>query len=265
MSNWFVTGVSSGIGRAIAAKALARGDQVVGTVRKVDDVAAFEALAPGRAHGVLIDLDRVADVPAAVDRSVGLLGGKIDVVVNNAGRSVYGAVEEVSVEEAQAVFQTNVFGVMAVIQAVLPHFRSVGGGTLINVSSGCGIYGMPGIGIYCASKFALEGMSEALAQEVAGQNVKVMLIEPGAIKTNFVSHATRNVSRKLDAYAGITGGGKEALGVFYDTAGLPPESVADELFEVLDAGETPLRVLMGADNRAMARAKIDQLAAVAAD
>ena len=265
MSNWLVTGVSSGIGRAIAAKALERGENVVGTLRKPDEVAAFEALSPGRAHGVLIDVDRVQDVPSAVAKAIRLLGGKIDIVVNNAGRSVYGAVEEVSVDEAQAVFQTNVFGVMAVTQAVLPHFRSNGGGTLINVSSGCGIYGMAGIGIYCASKFALEGMTEALAQEVAGQDIKVMLIEPGAIKTNFITHATKNVSRKLDVYAGVTGAGKEALGVFYDAAGLPPESVADELFAVLDTGETPLRVLMGSDNRAMARMKIDQLAAAAAD
>ena len=265
MRNWLVTGVSSGIGRAIAAAALERGDHVVGTLRKADEIAAFEALAPGRAHGVLIDLDRVHEVPAAVDKAIRLLGGKIDVAVNNAGRSVYGAVEEVSIEEAQAVFQTNVFGVMAVTQAVLPHFRSVGGGTLINVSSGCGLYAIAGIGIYCASKFALEGMTEALAQETAGQNIKVMLIEPGAIKTNFISHATRNVSRKLEVYAGVTGGGKEALGVFYDAAGLPPESVADELMEVLGKGEAPLRVLMGADNRAMARAKIEQLAAIAAD
>ncbi len=265
MSNWFVTSVSSGIGRAIAAKALARGDQVVGTLRKPDDVASFEALAPGRAHGVLIDLDRVHDVPSAVDKAIKLLGGRIDIAVNNAGRSVYGAIEEVSIEEAQSVFQTNVFGAMAVMQAVLPHFRSVGGGTLINISSGCGIYAVPGIGIYSASKFALEGMTESLAAETAGQNIKVMLVEPGAIKTNFISHATRNVARKLDAYAQVTGAGKEALGVFYDAAGLPPESVADELFEVLDKGETPLRVLMGSDNRAMARAKIDQLAAVAAE
>jgi NAD(P)-dependent dehydrogenase (short-subunit alcohol dehydrogenase family) len=264
MSNWLVTGVSSGIGRAIAAKALEHGGQVVGTLRKADEIAAFEALAPGRAHGVLIDVDRTQDVPGAVDKAIRLLGGKIDIVVNNAGRSVYGAIEEVSIEEAQSIFQTNVFGVMAVTQAVLPHFRSVGGGTLINVSSGCGIYALPGIGIYCASKFALEGMTEALAQEVAGQNIQVMLIEPGAIKSNFISHATKNGARKLEVYADITGGGKEALGVFYDSAGLPPESVADDLFEVLDSNETPLRVLMGADNRAMARSKIDQLATVAA-
>ncbi len=265
MRNWLVTGVSSGIGRAIASAALERGDHVVGTLRKADEIAAFEGLAPGRAHGVLLDVDRTGDVPSGVEKAIGLLGGRIDIVVNNAGRSVYGAIEEVSIEEAQSIFQTNVFGVLAVCQAVLPHFRSVGGGTLINVSSGCGIYAMPGIGIYCASKFALEGMTEALAAEVGDQNIKVMLIEPGAIKTNFISHATRNVSRKLDVYASVTGGGKEALGVFYDAAGLPPESVAEDLFVVLDAGQAPLRVLMGSDNRAMARAKIEQLAAVAAD
>jgi NAD(P)-dependent dehydrogenase (short-subunit alcohol dehydrogenase family) len=265
MSNWFVTGVSSGIGRAIAAKALERGDKVVGTLRNAADAAAFEALAPGRAHAVQIDIDNVAEIPAAIDKAISLLGGRIDIAVNNAGRSVYGAIEEVSVAEAQGVFQTNVFGVLAIMQQVLPHFRANGGGTLINVSSGCGIYAMPGIGMYSASKFALEGMTEALAQETAGQNIKVMLVEPGAIKTNFVSHATKNVSRKLDVYENVTGAGKEALGVFYDQAGAPPETVADELFEVLDSGETPLRVLMGADNRAFARHKIEQLAAAAAE
>ncbi len=95
MSNWLVTGVSSGIGRAIAVKALDRGGQVVGTLRKADEVAAFEALAPGRAHGVLIDVDRTQDVPAAIEKAIKLLGGKIDIAVNNAGRSVYGAVVEV--------------------------------------------------------------------------------------------------------------------------------------------------------------------------
>jgi NAD(P)-dependent dehydrogenase (short-subunit alcohol dehydrogenase family) len=266
MSNWFVTGVTNGgIGRAIAEAALKRGDRVVGTLRKTDEVAEFEALAPGRAHAVLIDVDRVGEVPAAIDKAIHLLGGRIDIAVNNAGRSVYGAIEEVSVEEAQSVFQTNVFGVMAVMQAVLPHFRANGGGTLINVSSGCGIYAVPGIGIYSASKFALEGMTESLAQEVAGQNITVLLVEPGAIKTNFVSHATKNVARKIDAYANVTGGGKEALGIFYDQAGVPPETVADELMEVLDAGEPPLRVLMGADNRAFARMKLEQMATVAAE
>src|ERR1700761_5018937 len=132
MTNWLITGVSSGLGRALAKAALDRGDHVAGTVRKHADLEAFETLAPGRAHGFLADMGEEAQVRAAAEAALGALGG-IDVLVNNAGYGLIGAVEEASLAEARAQFEVNVFGALAAIQAVLPHFRARRAARIVHV------------------------------------------------------------------------------------------------------------------------------------
>src|SRR5512139_987744 len=151
MANWVITGVSSGIGLALAKAALARGDNVAGTVRRRDAAAAFGALAPGRARAVMLDLEQPGQIAPAAQQALAALG-QVDVVVNNAGRSFYGALEETPLEEAQGLFAANLFGPMQVIQAFLPHMRAQGHGTFVNLSSGCGLFGLPGLSAYCASK-----------------------------------------------------------------------------------------------------------------
>lgn len=241
MRSWFITGTSGGVGQSLAVAALSRGDVVVGTVRQPDQVAAFEALAPGRAHGLLLDvdeLDRIGPVAtAAIERA-----GRIDTVVNNAGRSLFGAVEETGLDEAAALFRTNVLAPMAVMQAFLPHFRAIGGGAFVNMSSGCGLIGTPGLGVYSASKFALEGLSEALFAEVQSFGVKVMVVEPGAIATRFISHGTQEVQRRLPEYAALSGAGKAALSVYYESGADQPGDVAQAILHALDAQDPPFRL-----------------------
>src|ERR1051326_1309798 len=147
MRKWLVTGVSGGIGLALAKAALDRGDIVVGTARRDQDLADFTALAPGRSHGLQLDLDDVAAIQPVVDRAI-VLAGNIDIAVNNAGRSLFGAVEEIAADEVRALFETNFIAPLVVMQALLPHFRERGGGTFISMSSGCGFYGTPGLGAY---------------------------------------------------------------------------------------------------------------------
>lgn len=261
MRRWFITGVSSGIGAALAQAALARGDSVVGVARDPEAVRRFEALAPGRTEGVRLDVSHPAEVAAAVARAIE--GGPLDVVVSNAGQSLFGAFEEVSIGEARALFDVNVFGPWAVAQAVLPHFRARGGGQLVHISSGCGVSGMPGLSAYCASKFALEGFSEAMAGEIAAFGVRLMLVEPGAVATRFISHGTREAGRRMPEYGFLSGQGKAPLDAYYQDAAASPESVAAAILKALDQAEPPLRLVLGEDVRPGVREKGAKLIAAA--
>src|SRR5437879_9571696 len=153
MANWLSTGVGGGLGRALAKAALDAGLQVAGTVRRPEALADFEALAPGRARGFLADMADEASVRAAVEQAETALGG-LDVLVNNAGYGLVGAVEEASLAEIRAQFEVNVFGPVAAIQAVLPHFRRRGRGHIINITSVSGLAAWAGTGVYCGSKHA---------------------------------------------------------------------------------------------------------------
>lgn len=252
--SWFITGVSSGIGRSLAELALVRGDTVVGTVRQHRQVAPFEEIAPGRAHGLLLDVDRLEDIPWVAASAIDLTGG-IDIVVNNAGRSLYGAVEETGTDEAAGLFNTNVLAPMAVTQAFLPHFRSRGGGLFVNLSSGCGLFGTPGVGVYSASKFALEGLSEAVAAETGPFGVQVMVVEPGAVATRFISHATQDVKKRLPEYEALSGNGKAALDAYYDSLADDPADVARAILDAVDSDPVPFRLPLSESVRAGMEAK----------
>ncbi|QTH24993.1 SDR family NAD(P)-dependent oxidoreductase (plasmid) [Rhizorhabdus wittichii] len=254
---WLITGISSGIGAALAQAALDRGDHVVGCARKAEDVAKFDAIAPGRSTGVRLDVTDIANVQSIVDGI--LASGPLDIVVNNAGQSLYGAFEETTIAETRAVFDVNLFGPWALAQAVLPHFRERGAGQLVHMSSGSGLMGSPGISAYCASKFALEGMSESLAYEIAPFGIKLMIVEPGAVATRFISHGTHDTERRMPEYAALSGGGKAALEGYYATAAASPESVAQTILAAIDSPEPPLRLIVGEDVRQPFRAKAEQL------
>src|SRR5215469_6569912 len=197
---WFITGISRGFGREMALAALAEGDYVIGTTRngKAD-------ISSDRLSVVALDVSRAEDVAAAVAKAQAI-HSHIDIVLNNAGFGVLGAVEEVEESEARRVFDTNFFGTFHVIQAVLPLLRAQGHGHILNVSSIGGIAGATGYGLYCASKFAVEGLSEALASEIKPFGIHVTIIEPGYFRTDFLSgNSLLRAGRVIEAYASTSG------------------------------------------------------------
>jgi NAD(P)-dependent dehydrogenase (short-subunit alcohol dehydrogenase family) len=249
-----ITGVSSGIGRALATAVLAHGDTVWGSVRQAEQVPIFQALAPGRAHALEMDVTRSAQVQGAVSRV--LAAGPIDVLVNNAGVGMVGTVEETSLDEARTVFETNFFGLLQVTKAVLPAMRQRGRGHIVNVSSGVGLQGMPGMPMYSASKHAVEGLTEALAGEVGGLGVRVGLIEPGAVLTNFTGAGMIEAAGCMPEYAAFTGDGRAGLDRYYQAQATSADKVAAAILALVDDPVPPLRKLVGDDVLASARARI---------
>lgn len=255
---WFITGCSSGFGRAVAEAALARGDRVVGTLRRADQCAAFDRLVPGRSVAEQLDVRNAAQIAAVVQSTIARFG-RIDVMFNNAGYGLLGAIEETSAEEAADIVATNFLGTYHVTRAMLPQLRKQGGGHILNMSSGAGIGAVPGLGLYSATKFAVEGLSEALAQEVAGFGIKVTIIEPGAFNTGFPSGGLVKVKRPLEAYSGLTGQLAAGMQHWYGTHAGDPRRAADAILDVVDAPHPPLRLVLGPDALMGVRAKIDAL------
>ncbi len=189
---WFITGCSTGFGRELAKAVLARGERVVVTARDVEQVQDFEQSGPELARAFPLDVTDLAEVSEAVDHTLDAFG-RIDVLVNNAGYGSMGAVEEVHEEEIRRQFEVNVIGVLNVTRAVLPHMREMRSGHVVNISSVGGFVGVPGFGIYNGTKFAVEGISEALAQEVEPLGIRVTIVEPGAFRTDWAGRADPRV------------------------------------------------------------------------
>jgi NAD(P)-dependent dehydrogenase (short-subunit alcohol dehydrogenase family) len=247
-TTWFVTGVSSGLGRAIAEAALAGGSTVVGTLRKAEQFASFEALAPGRAHAVALDVTDAEAVPVAVQKAIDLTGG-LDVIVNNAGYGLVGAVEELTEAEAGRQMDTNFFGVFRVLKAVIPHLKSRGGGSIINIGSVASARGFPGMGLYSASKFAVAGLSQALARELAPFNIRVTVVEPGGFRTNFGSASMAWAAAPLPDYARMTTRMRESLERPVVPAPNDPARGAHVILALAGMATPPVHLALGADGR----------------
>lgn len=256
--HWLITGVSSGFGRELAQAALARGDTVVGTLRQPAQAEAFSQLAPGRSHGVVLDVTDGAAIPAAVQRALAL-AGHVDVLVNNAGYGFFAAVEETSDAEARHVMETNFFGLLEVTQALLPHLRERRRGHVINLSSMAGLMGLPGAGLYCASKFAVEGLSESLAIELAPFGIHVTVVEPGGFRTDFGKGSMRMGERVIADYAETAGRTRAGMAHFGDHAAGDPKKAAAVLLAAVDAEQPPARLLLGPDMLQAARHKVQVL------
>jgi len=241
---WFITGVSGGLGRAMADAALARGDTVVGTVRNAEQVPAVEALAPGRSFAELLDLTAGEPAIRSCVESATARTGRLDVVVNNAGYGLVGAVEEVSDAEARAQFETNFFGPLSVLRAVVPQLRAQGSGHVVTVSSAAGLFGSGGLGLYSASKFALEGLSESLHGELAPLGVRVTIVEPGAFRTDWSGRSIAKADRVVDAYA-RGGGTRGVIDAMHGNQAGDPARLATAVLAVVDADAPPLRLLLG--------------------
>lgn len=237
---WFITGCSSGFGRAIAEHALERGDRVAVTARRLDAIADITGKAPARAIGLALDVTRPAQVREATAAAFEAMGG-VDVLVNNAGYGVQGAVEDATDEQIRAMFETNVFGLLDVIRAFLPRMRAQGSGHIINISSVGGRFSAPLIGLYSATKYAVCGLSRALAGEIAPHGIKVTVIEPGAYATQFGENLV-NVPAS-PAYAEAARGTEEMLAnmLFQD-----PRDAARVIAAVADMPAPPEELLLGA-------------------
>jgi NAD(P)-dependent dehydrogenase (short-subunit alcohol dehydrogenase family) len=248
---WFITGTSRGFGRAWAEAALERGDRVAATARDATSLDDLVSKYGDRVLPLELDVtDRDADfaaVEAAKERF-----GRLDVVVNNAGYGHFGFIEEVTEGEARAQIETNVFGALWVTQAVLPILRAQGGGHIIQVSSIGGISAFPLVGVYNASKWALEGFSQALAQEVAPFGIRVTLVEPAAFSTDWAGSSSVH-SAELPDYAEVHERVRQAR---VERNGDPghPDASAPALLEIVDAAEPPLRVFFGSSPLATAKA-----------
>ena len=244
MSNsktWMITGAARGFGRIWTEAALARGDRVVATARKLSALDDLVAEYGDRILPVALDVTDRAAVFAAVKQAHAHFG-RLDVVISNAGFGIFGAIEEAGIEDIRANFETNVFGTLNLIQAVLPILRAQGSGHIIPVSSGAGLIGVPNAGIYNGAKFAVEGIGEALAAEVAGFGIKVTLIEPGAYATNFLSETSLTSSKTIPAYDGVRAALAEVLKD--DVAGDPMATVP-AIMQVVDSENPPMRLILG--------------------
>jgi len=241
-----ITGVSSGFGRAVAEAALALGDIVIGTVRTQDAKAAFEAIAPGRAVATILDVTDEAAVHAAVSAAEARTGG-IDILVNNAGYGLVGGVEEASMAEIRAQFEVNVFGAIAVLQAILPFMRTRRAGRILNITSVSGLVGWPSLGIYSGSKFALEGICETLAQEVAPLGIKITMIEPGGFRTQFSKGSRVRTARTIDVYDATVGQSRRILADHAGHEKGDPAKAAQAILKIAAESAPPLRLLLGAD------------------
>jgi NAD(P)-dependent dehydrogenase (short-subunit alcohol dehydrogenase family) len=250
---WLVTGCSSGLGRALATAAAQAGDEVVASARRLGDVEDLARAYPGRVSTVALDVCDTAQCEAAVAHAVDRFGG-VDVLVNNAGSGLFGAVEEVSDDELRAQLDMLVVSAWRLTRLVLPAMRRQGAGHVVNVSSLAGRMGFPGLSAYVAGKYALEGMSQALAAEVAPFGIRVTVVEPGAFATRYGSALVRTDAR-IDAYAAVTGPMWESMRDMQDNPSLSrPEVFAEQVLRLVASGQTPVRVPIGEDALAFVEA-----------
>jgi NAD(P)-dependent dehydrogenase (short-subunit alcohol dehydrogenase family) len=257
---WMITGSSSGFGLAIAQAALAAGDQVVATARDSQSVAELVRQAPERVAAVRLDVtdrDQIGEaVEAALDRF-----GRIDVLVNNAGNGSVGAVEELDIDELKVLHETMFFGAVRLTQLVLPTMREQRSGAIVQISSMGGQLAMPGFGAYCSAKFALEGLSEALAAEVEPLGIRVLIVEPGAFRTEFGASRMHRSQRVIEDYVPTVGPTRQAVDDMDGSQPGDPERAAAAIVETVGAAKAPLRLALGDDAVDSIRAKHERLRA----
>ncbi|KOV67457.1 short-chain dehydrogenase [Streptomyces sp. AS58] len=259
MTTWFITGASRGFGLEIARQALEQGDRVVATARKPEQVEEALTGYGDRLLALALDVTDEAAAAAAVTAAVDAFGG-IDVLVNNAGRGVLGAVEETSADAVRAVYDTNVFGLLHVTRAVLPVMRNQKQGHIINLSSIGGFSSVAGFGVYCSTKFAVEGLSEAMRQELAPLGVNVTIIEPGYFRTDFLDATSLDVQeRTITDYAATSGAVRDAVpGLNHAQPGDPVKGAA-AILAIAAAEAPPLRLQLGTDSADEMNRKVAQL------
>lgn len=247
---WFITGTSKGFGRVWAEAALARGDHVAATARDVKTLAPLVERFRDRVAAITLDVTDKAAVSAAITEAHRRFG-RLDVVVNNAGYGLFGAIEEISEQDARDQIETNLFGALWVTQAALPILRAQGSGHIIQVSSIGGVNAFPTIGLYHASKWDLEGFSQSLAAEVAGFGIKVTLVEPGGYATDWGGPSAKRAT-PLPAYDAA-----RAAVAGWRSSNVPgdPQATGPAILKLVDAKDPPLRIFFGSGGLALTRAE----------
>jgi NAD(P)-dependent dehydrogenase (short-subunit alcohol dehydrogenase family) len=247
MTVWFITGASRGLGAEITRAALSRGHRVVAAARNAEHVRAGFPDAGAALLPVTLDVTDPAQIAAAVATAVETFG-HIDVLVNNAGRGLLGAVEEATDEEIRSIYDVNVFAPLAVTRAVLPGMRAARSGTILNVSSAGGFVSAPGWGVYASTKFAMEGYTEALRDEVAPLGITVGLVEPGFFRTDFLDGTSLQISAGLSDY--VEGPAADVRlatqSINHNQPGDPVRGAA-LIVAAVDSGEVPVRLFLGSD------------------
>jgi NAD(P)-dependent dehydrogenase (short-subunit alcohol dehydrogenase family) len=241
---WFITGTSQGFGRELVRAALERGDSVVATPRNPQAVAAAFSKAADRLFATTMDLRDTPQILNVVKEAIAHFG-RIDILVNNAGYGVNGAVEEASEKEIAAVYETNVFGLLRVTRAVLPHMRKQRSGHIVNLSSIGGLTGLPGWGIYNSTKFAVEGLSEALADELAPLGIGVTIVEPGPFRTEFLGGSLVKTANTLPDYAATAGKTRASALERNGKQQGDPAAAADAIVQAVTSPRPPVHLLLG--------------------
>lgn len=243
---WLVTGSSSGLGKSLVKAIAEQGDFVVATARKKEAVHELEALYPGRVMPFALDVTDSEQIKETV-QAVIEAAGRIDVLVNNAGYGYRAAIEEGTPEEVQLLFQTNFYGPVKLIKAVLPHMRKQRSGAIINISSVAAVNTFAGSGYYGASKCALEGISSALQKETEPLGIKVMVVEPGAFRTNFSGRSLKQTGVKISDYAGTAGLRRIENDHSHGTQCGDPDKGARLIVEAIGTPKPPFKLILGAD------------------
>lgn len=255
---WLITGISSGLGKALAQTVIEQGDFVIGTFRSQLQVDNFNNEYKDKAFALTLDITK----PNEIEKAFKIIKdnfGKIDVLVNNAGFGLAGAIEETSIEETREVFEANFFGTLQVTQMALPIFRQQKSGHIIQISSHGGFKAFQGFGIYNASKFAVEGFSEALAIEVAPLGIKVTLVEPGPFRTNFAGNSFRQAEIIIDDYSETAGAFRQRMKQVDGKQEGDPTKASKAIFDITNLENPPLRLPLGKIAVISLTAKLDSV------
>jgi NAD(P)-dependent dehydrogenase (short-subunit alcohol dehydrogenase family) len=255
---WLITGCSTGFGRALATEALAQGYRVAVAARKTEDVQDIVSAYPETSIAVKLDVTVPEQIKAAVATTLEKFN-QIDVLVNNAGIGYFAAIEESEEAEVRRMFEINVFGLAKMTQEVLPQMRKQKSGHILNISSIGGLRSFPGVGFYNATKYAVDGLSEALYKEVAPLGIKVTIIAPSGFRTDWAGRSAKDTSVKIDDYA--TTAGKNAGDIRGYSGNQPgdPVRAAKAMIDVTETEHPPLRLLLGAAALKGARLKVEEL------
>lgn len=260
MKTWFITGVSSGFGRAIAEAALAAGDRVVGTLRNEEQKKAFASVSPGRSFGVILDVtedEKIQPTVERVEREV----GPIDVLVNNAGYGHEGTLEESTMDDLRRQFDVNVFGAIGVTKAVLPLMRKRRSGHIVNITSMGGLITLPGLSFYHGSKFALEGLSEALGKEVKDFGIAVTAVEPGSFRTDWAGRSMKRAPRGIDDYDSLMDPIREKRQSMSGKQIGNPAKLGEAVVKLVNSDNPPAHLLLGSDAAGLVDRKLADLKA----
>ena len=255
---WFITGCSTGFGRELASLALQQGNRVVVTARKTSDIEDIVSPYPETAIAVKLDVTDKADIKASVEKAMETFGG-IDVLVNNAGIGYFGAVEESEDDEVRRMFDINVFGLANMTKEVLPIMRKQRSGHIVNIASIGGLVSFPAVGFYNATKYAVDGLSEALAKETAHLGIKVTVIAPSGFRTDWAGRSANNSKIEIEDYAPSAGKNKNDIRGYSGNQPGDPVRAAQAIIKAVNSENPPLRLLLGAAALKGARNKLVQL------